>query len=228
MNILAIDTSSKSACVCLYCDGEIKADMVVNHGKNHSIFIVPMIKNVLDTLETKLEDIDYFACGVGPGSFTGVRIGTTIMKTFAQIYDKKCVSVDSLCALNESEKNFDGIVVAVEDARRDRVYVRATKNGEEVIESKVLPVEELNAMLVERNEKVIFVGSGADKYGQALAKDLTGAVVKTGALIRGCDIVGVAVDKIANDDVCDCYELLPNYLMKSQAEREKDANNKTK
>lgn len=223
MNILAVDTSSKAASVALYCDNMIMGECMYNHGKNHSVYIAPMIDEMLEACNLRIKDIDYFACGIGPGSFTGVRIGVTMMKTFAMVADKPCVSVDSLFALADSFASDDKIVVAIEDARRNRVFVCAVKNGETVIETAVLPIEELFDKLSEYDNSVLFVGGGSRIYKQEITEK--GFSVDVNGLISGRVIANTAIKKINSGKLDDCISLLPKYLLKSQAEQTKNANN---
>ena len=108
MRVLGIDTSTMISTVTVVEDEKIIGDFNVNQEKTHSESLVPMIETLLNLLGLKLSDIDIFAISQGPGSFTGLRIGMTIAKTFAQVGNKKLIPVSTLkaLALNSSSISF--------------------------------------------------------------------------------------------------------------------------
>lgn len=219
MIILGIDTSSKAASVALYKDGLILGECMYNHGKTHSVYIMPMIKSMLEASEVKCEDIDCFACGVGPGSFTGVRIGITMTKTFALVEDKPCVGVDSLYAAAFSSCGKDKLVIAVEDARRDRVFACGVLNGKIVIDTNVFGLEELYDRVSAYNNDVLFVGGGTRVYKDSILQ--AGFPLDENKLITGRDIIKAAQPIIYEGKFDTSVSLMPKYLLKSQAERQK-------
>ncbi|MDU2202957.1 MAG: tRNA (adenosine(37)-N6)-threonylcarbamoyltransferase complex dimerization subunit type 1 TsaB, partial [Anaerococcus hydrogenalis] len=96
MRVLGIDTSTMISTVTVVEDEKVIGDFNVNQEKTHSESLVPMIETLLKLLGLKLSDIDIFAVAQGPGSFTGLRIGMTIAKTFAQVDDKKLIPISTL------------------------------------------------------------------------------------------------------------------------------------
>jgi len=122
MKILAIDTSQKTASVAL-CDGfRPLAVYTQNIGLTQSEAMLPMIENLLKDAKTDVDDIDMFACTVGPGSFTGVRIGVSLIKGLAFGKNKICVGVSTLEALAHNIDVEGASVASAIDARQDRVY----------------------------------------------------------------------------------------------------------
>ncbi|MBQ9625509.1 MAG: tRNA (adenosine(37)-N6)-threonylcarbamoyltransferase complex dimerization subunit type 1 TsaB [Clostridia bacterium] len=220
MNILAVDTSSKAASVALYKNDALAADCFYNHGKTHSVYIAPMIKEMLEACDTSMSDIDYFACGIGPGSFTGVRIGVTMVKTFAMVEEKQCIGVDSLyaAALFHSLENV--LTVAIEDARRNRVFACGVLNGKIVLDTQVFTLNELYNAVLEHNNKVLFVGGGARVYGDDIKNN--GFSANGDKLITGSAIIKAALIEIKKGNTLDCYSLMPKYLLKSQAEQNRE------
>lgn len=89
MKILAIDTSTMISSCTLMEDGVVVGDYNINQKKTHSETLVLMIEQMLEKLDVNIEDVDVFCVCKGPGSFTGLRIGMTTAKTFAQVFDKK-------------------------------------------------------------------------------------------------------------------------------------------
>ena len=219
MNILAVDTSSKAASVALYKDGCQVGECLYNHGKTHSVYIAPMIEDMLKACETDINDIDYFACGIGPWSFTGVRIGVTMTKTFGMVTGKPCVGVDSLFAAAKFWEKNEFLTVAIEDARRERVFACGVLDGKAVIETGVFTLDEL-FKAVEPYDNVLFVGGGTRVYGKELLE--RGYDVDFSKLISGSAIATLAMREVVDGNAVSCYELMPKYLLKSQAEREKN------
>ncbi|NLD50830.1 MAG: tRNA (adenosine(37)-N6)-threonylcarbamoyltransferase complex dimerization subunit type 1 TsaB, partial [Clostridiaceae bacterium] len=96
MKILALDTSTIAATVAVIEDEKLLGEFLLNHKKTHSQKLLPMIKEIMEELELKPEDVDVFAASTGPGSFTGLRIGVTTIKAMAYALDKPVVGVPTL------------------------------------------------------------------------------------------------------------------------------------
>ena len=122
MKILGIDTTAKTATAAIVEDGRLIAITVLNTPNTHSVTLLPMIDGLLKSAGLTLNDIDVFSCSVGPGSFTGVRIGTSAIKGLAYANGKPCVGVSSLEALAMNVTAEDGIICPVMDARRGQLY----------------------------------------------------------------------------------------------------------
>ena len=88
MLVLGVDSTSDAATAALLRDGVLLCEYTQNQKKTHSVKMLPMIEGMLSDLEIKLSDIDVFACGIGPGSFTGVRIGAATVRAFCDSLGK--------------------------------------------------------------------------------------------------------------------------------------------
>lgn len=124
MKILAVDTSAKVTTVAVVDESGIVAEFNSNAKLTHSQTLMPMVEALLSCSKISIDEIDCFACAVGPGSFTGLRIGISAIKGLAFYKNKPCVGVSSLWALayNLSDINTDRIICAVMDARCNQVY----------------------------------------------------------------------------------------------------------
>ena len=124
MNILAIETTGKTAGVALVCPSHIIAEFSVNNNKTHSSVLMPLIDAMLKSADFDKRDIDYIACSAGPGSFTGLRIGAAAAKGLAFGLSRRIIPVATLDAMAYNVfNNTDGeIVVPIMDARRGQVY----------------------------------------------------------------------------------------------------------
>ena len=131
MIILGVDTTAVigSVAVCEIENKELKSHVVftVKNKLTHSETLLPMIDGALKTYGIDIDKVDKFAVSVGPGSFTGVRIGVSTVKGLATKDNKPCAAVSTLEALCNSHKDFDGVICAVMDARRGQFYTALFK-----------------------------------------------------------------------------------------------------
>ena len=167
MKILAVETSGKTFSVALNEDGRTLAAFYYDCGHIHSEMLVPAVERILEDTNTSYKDIDKFAVSAGPGSFTGIRVGMTAVKTFAQSLDKPVVAVDALAILEKSFVKIRGIkIVAAIDALRDEIYV---KSGKKVVLKHIDKFINENK---KHKDKIIITGSAALVYKEKLAKGL--------------------------------------------------------
>ena len=117
MRILAVDTSAVCASVAVVENGRIRAQSSTNAGLTHSRTLLPMIDALLQNSETPLTSIDCFACAVGPGSFTGIRIGIAAIKGLCDGTGKQALAVSTLEGLAYNLLGQDVLACAVMDAR---------------------------------------------------------------------------------------------------------------
>ncbi len=218
MRILAVDTSAVCASVAVTQDGKILSEGSINTGLTHSRTLMPMIDSVLKNGEISLDSIDLFACSVGPGSFTGIRIGVAAIKGLCDALGKKCVPVSTLEALAHNLVGRSCTAVSVMDARCNQVYCGIfLVDGEEVTrltEDMAIKVDDLGKLL-EEYENIIFVGDGAKLCHKALGYTKAPANCE---YQKGSSVCFAAMKHI--DEALASKELLPVYLRLPQAERE--------
>ena len=135
MKILAIDTSAKTATAALTDGRRLLSLYTQNVGLTHSETMLPMVEALLRDAKTDVDEIDMFACAVGPGSFTGVRIGVSLVKGLAFGKNKICVGVSTLESLARNIEVEGALIVPVMDARRERLYSAVFKyeNGKYIL-----------------------------------------------------------------------------------------------
>ncbi len=218
MRILSVDTSAVCASVAVTEDGKILSESSINTGLTHSRTLMPMIDSVLKNGEISLESIDLFACSVGPGSFTGIRIGVAAIKGLCDALGKKCVPVSTLEALAYNLLGRSCTAVSVMDARCNQVYCGIfLVDGEEVTrltEDMAIKVDDLGKLL-EDYENIIFVGDGAKLCHKALGYTKAPANCE---YQKGSSVCFTAENHL--DEALPSKELLPVYLRLPQAERE--------
>ncbi len=161
MIVLAIDTSTDYLSLAILKDGRLAAKFHKKAHRRHSILLVPMIDRLLKKAGLKIKKIDCFAISVGPGSFTGLRIGVTVVKGLAYALKKRIVAVPTLDAIADNAKSFKGVICPVLDARKNKVYACMYKSDGKSLKrlSKylLLPSEELLKKL-SKYDKVVFLG----------------------------------------------------------------------
>ena len=218
MKILAVDTSAVCASVAVTEDGKILSESSINTGLTHSRTLMPMIDSVLRNGEIAMDSIDMFACSVGPGSFTGIRIGVAAIKGLSDALGKKCIPVSTLEALAYNLIGRNCTAVSVMDARCNQVYCAIFNvQGETVTrltEDMALKIDDLGELL-KSYENIIFVGDGAKLCNKALGCEKAPANCE---YQRGSSVCFAAVNHM--DEALDSKELLPVYLRLPQAERE--------
>ncbi len=227
MLTFGIDTCCMAATAALVNENVLVAETVINRKKTHSELMMPQIENMFRAAEISPSEVDVFAVAVGPGSFTGVRIGVATAKAMAQGVDKPCVAVSTLEALAYASKFFDGIAAPILDARRDQVYNALFECGTSgltrLTDDRALGLEKLLEEIKALDKNVIFMGDGClvfrDRIEEVLgeraffapkitAMNLGGAVAELGAI------------KYKEEGGIHYSSLVPSYVRLSQAERD--------
>jgi len=200
MNILAIDTSSIYLSLAVMKDGKIAGRFHEKAPMAHSSILVPSIDKVLKKAKLSIRDIDVFAISVGPGSFTGLRIGVTTVKGLAYSLAKKIVTVSTLDVIARNAKSFRGIICPVLDARKNKVYSSIYRSDGKIIKRisrfLLLPLEELKKKLA-KYDKIYFLG---DMIGSKIWHP------------RAEVVAGLALDEIKNKRFVKAEDLEPMYL----------------
>ncbi len=219
MLIFGIDTCSSAATSAIYDGERLLAQTVINHKKTHSQKIMPQVDNLFSLCELSVSDIDVFAAAVGPGSFTGVRIGVATVKGMAQALSKPCVGVSTLEALAYPLSSFNGLVCPILDARRGQVYNAVFENGKRLCPDRALALSELLNEI--RGKKVIFLGDGIFPYREEILSAMPDAAFapKVIAMNLAGSVCEVAYEKYLKGEAATANELVPSYVRLSQAEQ---------
>ncbi len=229
MKLLSLDSSATTASVCIYDadDNKIIGEFFINTKLTHSQTLVPMIDALLKSTKTELADIDYFVVNCGPGSFTGIRIGVSVVKGMAMALDKKCVSTSTLESMAYNFIDADDIVVcSCMDARRNQVYnaLFSVQNGEitRKCDDRAVSVENLSEELKTLNKPVVLVGDGAHLVAKACEDVEVITLAHDSKRFQTASSVALcALQNIKNNNVFTASSLMPTYLRPSQAERER-------
>lgn len=176
MKILAIDTSTLVMGVAVLEDNRVLGERITNSHKKHSVRLMPAIDQMLKELELDLHQIDLLAVTKGPGSYTGIRIGVTTVKTLAWVNRIPFYGISTLSVLARNGFYFDGLVVPLLDARRERVYTgvyqRVNDQLKEIISPQVVPLIKLLNELKTKNFPILFLGDDSEKFSEQIKTKL--------------------------------------------------------
>ena len=230
MRLLVCDTSDKNCSAGIFEDGREICYELSFETKTHSETFMPLVHRVMTKAGVKHEDLDGYAVTVGPGSFTGIRIGLAAVKGMALAADKKCIAVSSTEALARSCENAtmtpknETLIVPALDARNNRVFAQAANDEtlQSLLPENAYDADELVAMIEKIPEiiyrQIIVVGSGAVVMKKAFEKagSRLNIYYAPGAAIMP---KGVALAAFASKDLIDARDLKASYCAVSQAER---------
>ena len=215
-----LDASSSSASVCVLKEDKLLYESYLNNGLTHSASLMPMVEDAMRHAGVDIADIDLFGCVVGPGSFTGVRIGVATVMGLAG--DKPCAPVDGLEALAAQAVGFDGIVVPMLDARAGQVYTAQFENGVRICDDEPIKLDELLEKLEKTGKKCLFLGDGAAANKEKLAALPFGVVAP--CALHGLHASAAAEIAMKRPETwISATALRPLYLRAPQAEREREA-----
>lgn len=229
MKILAFDSSGLVASVAIVQDDNLIAEYTTNYKKTHSQTLLPMLDEVVRMTETDKKSFDLLAVAAGPGSFTGLRIGSATVKGLALAWNIPVVAVPTLEALAYNAWGSRRIICPIMDARRRQVYTglyRFDKDDKmEVLMDQVpMDIDELIEVLGDRGEEVLFVGDGIDVYADTIRQKMTVPFSFAPAHMnkQRAGSVAVAAKKRYEEGIYTSGDdFAPEYLRQSQAERER-------
>lgn len=229
MKILGIDSSSAVASTALVENDILVAEYTLNLKKTHSQILLPMINEITGRTGVDLNTLDAIAIAGGPGSFTGLRIGSATAKGLGMALNIPVVSVSTLEAMAYNLCGTDKLICPVMDARRNQVYTGVYRIHDRSIKTLREPcavsVHDIIGWLNEKNESVIILGDGVPSYKNVFDAELSaaheyaaphssrqraGAVAALGAIYYSAGRFQTAAEHI------------PEYLRLSQAERERE------
>ena len=236
MRILGLDTATSLSSVALLEDGQLSAEatfppqspngVTVSAKSNHSETVLPLIQSVLEIAHRRLSDIDAIAVSIGPGSFTGLRIGLALVKGIAYDCDLPVVGVSSLEAQATRVAELSGPICPLLDARKQEVYAALfdRHDGELVrcLPDQAVAVSELGGLFgaISDRAAIVFVGNGANRYREQLMDLFDGRAQIIGESCGGSAagaVARLAMARVAAVRATDLGQLVPLYLGSSQA-----------
>ena len=228
MIILAFDGTAKCASCAVLRDDACLGEYNIDNGLTQSELLLPMAESLMKSLKLNFSDVDLYATSVGPGSFTGVRIGAALVKGLAFGRNIPCASVSTLDALAENARGLCGIIVPAMDARRGQVYTAIFRcdgeNMEKLTEDLAISIKDLASMLREYGDEHIYlVGDGYEVARKGLTEDGLTIEITPKALRNesAASVARVALRQYNEGQTVSDSELSPTYLRLPQAERER-------
>ncbi|MFN3258256.1 MAG: tRNA (adenosine(37)-N6)-threonylcarbamoyltransferase complex dimerization subunit type 1 TsaB [Ilumatobacter sp.] len=168
MLILGIETATERVSVAVGGHEGVIGLFEITKGRRHAETLVPAIQFVMEQADIELDEISVVAVDIGPGLFTGMRVGLATAKAIAQALRVPMIGISSLDLLAFSSRHADKVVVPVIDARKGEVFYamyRQVPGGiQQIADPMVGPVDELVADLMARNQDVLCIGDGARRY----------------------------------------------------------------
>ena len=228
MRILGIESSSLVASAAIYEDGITMAEYTVDFKMTHSQTLLPMIDEMVKLVGIDLNTIDAIAVSGGPGSFTGLRIGSATAKGLGLALNKPLIHVPTLDATAYNLFGASGLICPIMDARRNQVYTgiyRFEKKFETVMDQDAMDMGELIEKLNAMGERVIFLGDGVPVYEKQIAEKMTVPYDLAPAHVnrqRAASVAAFGAVYFAEGKTETAMEHKPDYLRKSQAERERE------
>ena len=228
MRILAIDSSSMVATVAITTDGILNAEYTINHKKTHSQTLLPMIAEIVKMIEIDMDSIDAVAITGGPGSYTGLRIGSATAKGIGLALNKPIINVPTMDALAYNLYDSRALICPIMDARRSQVYTGIYRFQEHklvTVEAQMaVPMAEMIEKLNARGEEVVFLGDGVPVFGKMIQENLKVPYSFAPAHVnkqRAAAVAALGGIYVKEGKVVTAMEHVPEYLRVSQAERER-------
>ena len=232
MKILAIDSSGQTASVAVWEDDLTLAEFSIHAKKTHSQTLLPMLEAVREKIEFDMKEIDAIAVTSGPGSFTGLRIGSATAKGFGFALDKPIIPVPTLEGLAYNLYGADKVVCPLMDARRNQTYTglyafveNADKYDVRIIKEQcAVPLKEILTACNELGRGVIFLGDGVPVFREEIRRTVTVPYSFAPAHMnrqRAAAVAALAARYYEQGRIRQAAEYAPEYLRLSQAERER-------
>ena len=228
MKILGIESSSLVASVALVTDEILTAEYTSNYKKTHSQSLLPMLDEISRMLELDLHTIDGIAVSGGPGSFTGLRIGSATAKGLGLALKKPLIHVPTVDAMAYNLWGAEALVCPIMDARRSQVYTGLYYVMDDLqveMAQCAMSMETLIQQLNQRGEKVIFLGDGVPAYASLIQKEMKVPYAFAPAQSnrqRAASVAALGRIYMERGQIETAADHKPEYLRKPQAERERE------
>lgn len=228
MKILAVDTSTQSGSVALLEENTLIAEWTMGDAGVHARWLMPNLESLLKGAGRSINEVDVFSVTVGPGSFTGLRIGVSSIKGIAWALEKRVLGVSTLEALASNLRYSSMTVCPILDARKGEVYAALFRfvNGkmETVLKDTAIKPGALFKAIRDGGitGETVFLGSGLKICAKEIEESLKGALIAPPPFwhIRASNVAFIASSRITEggEEPWKAQWLAPVYLRKSEAE----------
>ncbi|MFI3238366.1 MAG: tRNA (adenosine(37)-N6)-threonylcarbamoyltransferase complex dimerization subunit type 1 TsaB [Lachnospiraceae bacterium] len=234
MKILAIDSSGLVATLAIMEEDNLIAEYTIHHKKTHSQTLLPMLEEIRGMVELNLEEVDVIAIASGPGSFTGLRIGSATAKGLGMALGKPLVEIPTLEGMAYQMYGVTGTICPIMDARRNQVYTGFYGFGQEetshtyamekLAEAGAMDIMECIDICNNINQPVMFLGDGVKVYKKQIINNIKVPVYFAPAhrnLQSASSIAARAFSYVESGRLIEAKDHAPKYFRLSQAERER-------
>ncbi len=228
MKIIGMDSSGLTASVAIVEDDHLVAEYSVNYKKTHSQTLVPMLDEITKMTELDLSTVDAIAIAKGPGSFTGLRIGSATAKGLGLALNIPIIEIPTTDGLAYNFAGTDKIVCPIMDARREQVYTGLYEfEGEKLkvlLPATAEPISDTISRINDIGRPVVFLGDGVSVYRDCIEADINVPVMFAPAnkcLQSAASIATIGMEYFKEGRTVSASMHVPDYLRLSQAEREK-------
>ncbi len=229
MKILAIDSSGMAASVAVVEDEKLLCEFTINYKRTHSQTLLPMLDEAAKLIELDLNTLDAIAVAAGPGSFTGLRIGSSTAKGLGLALDKPLISIPTLEGLAYNLFGVSSLVCPLMDARRNQVYTGVYSFEGESLKTHVaqcaVGIDEIIGKICEMGREVVFLGDGVSVYAPYIRQHCVVPYQYAPAHLnqqRAGACAALAIRYYQAGKTQSAAEHRPEYLRKPQAERERE------
>jgi tRNA threonylcarbamoyladenosine biosynthesis protein TsaB len=220
MLLLALDTSSPITSVCILEDGVVRAEVLARAATPQTADHLGVIDTALQQARVTLADISLFAGTIGPGSFTGLRVGLSILKGFTADGSRPLYGISTLDALARTVGS-QGLVVPCIDAKKKEVYASILENGNRIYPEGAYPPESFTAAAHDllQGRESLWVGDGARVYHAAFVGTGRRFTTRIFDTLRPAAVAELAWEAHLRGEPAAADTLVPNYLRESEAEK---------
>lgn len=229
MQMLGIDTSTLVCSVAVVTPDSMLAEYNLHVKKTHSERLLPLIAEMLRAIGLAPGDLGGVAVAVGPGSFTGLRIGVVTARALGQALHLPLAGISTLAGLAAQFSHFPGLISPILDARRNQVYNAVFRPGERlerVTADRALSLNELLLELAVYGMPVLFAGDGVPVHREAITAalgDQACFLPPEAGLNRASAVARLGIGELAAGHGLSYRELVPQYIRRTEAERKYQA-----
>ena len=217
MKILAIDSASDVCSVALLDNDNLIDEINLENGRTHSENLMPLVDEIIKRNDMDIKDIELLGCTVGPGSFTGIRIGVASIKPIAEVLNIKVASVTSLEVLSKNVDDESNRVCLI-DARNNQVYFGAFDKDSNLIMEYA--ADDINAILDQiKLDNMTFIGNGSELHKELIKAIFPNAKFSDNNKQSAKNVGLMTYKKYLENKLENADTIIPIYLRKSQAER---------
>ncbi|HEV2305815.1 MAG TPA: tRNA (adenosine(37)-N6)-threonylcarbamoyltransferase complex dimerization subunit type 1 TsaB [Candidatus Acidoferrales bacterium] len=232
MLLLAVDTATPAGSLAVLSDGQLAGVISTALDEPYSSRLFRQLEILLSELQLQTQNFDLFAVAAGPGSFTGLRVGLTAVKAWAEVFSKPVIAISGLEAIAAQAQphSENGLIAPVLDARRGQIYAALFRRAAQLVQEEpdqVCTIEEFLAQLAQRkqNEEIVFVspapailrGLLTKRDGNRLSASISDVAQSASPLLA--PIIGkLALERAARGEFTDALHLDANYIRRSDAE----------